>query len=263
MGTGATFTMRLKDVIEDLYGTSMSPEDYEQSYEEVTFNDVIYGELPTLPDEGILLGIGGYPIFDPAYRKVLNGKIIDRYYNREIGMETIEMFRLSIRRKMNEIMPLYNQLYKSTLIEYSPLMTMDIHSVGSTSMTGEETGMAINVSTTDTDSESRAVSSETPQTMLAGMEDYATNASDVNSQSDVSTNGTSNTNANSQSDTDSDTRVTGYQGAASDLIMKFRASFLNIDTAILEDIQSCFMLVFDNGDAYSKRRAYYPHYGRI
>lgn len=42
---------------------------------------------------------------------------------REIGLETLELFRYFMRMKMWEIMPYYNQLYKSELIEFDPLST--------------------------------------------------------------------------------------------------------------------------------------------
>ena len=110
------------------------------------------------------IGLGHYPIFDDntAYRDTLNGKIIDHYMNREIGFETIPMFQLAMRRKMNEIMPLFNQLYKSQQIEFDPLSTMDVVTV----MTGD-TNTTSNVnttgnSTTENNSKSRSVSHDTP-----------------------------------------------------------------------------------------------------
>lgn len=253
----ATFTMQLNEVVAQMYNTTPEPEDYEQPYEAVTFGSVTYGELPVLPDEGVKLGIGGYPIFNAGYRKVLNGKILDRYWESEIGRETIDLFRLSIRRRLNEVMPYYNELYKSLETEYGPLDTMKIHSVNSSEMLNEESGLATNVSHTDNDSKSRAVNSNTPQTMLLGSEDYATGATDVNSQADVNTDSTQNNSSNGQTSSDSDTLVTGYQGAASDLMMKYRASLINIDAMILEDLQTCFMLVLNNGDAYTDQGLYY------
>lgn len=62
-----------------------------------------------------------YPIFDENYREVLNRKILNHYYFREIGQETPDRFNFMLGTKMDEIMPYYNQLYMSTLIEYDPL----------------------------------------------------------------------------------------------------------------------------------------------
>lgn len=249
----STFTMQLKEVIESLYNPSFDEDDYEQTYELVTFGDVTYGKLPTLPDSGTLLGIGGYPIFDENYRKVLNGKIIDHYWNREIGTETIDDFQLIIRRKLNEIMPFYNKLYETELIDYSALDTMKIHSVGTNTTEGEENTTATNTSDSHTDAKARVVNSNFPQTVLAGNADYATNATDTNSSSDVDATSIQEAESNNNTASNSDTLVTGYQGIASDLVIRFRNSLLNIDTMILADIEDCFMLVLNNGDEYFAR----------
>lgn len=54
-----------------------------------------------------------YPIFDETYRPILNKKIRDHYLFCEIGLETPALFTHFLNRKMSEIMPYYNQLYKS------------------------------------------------------------------------------------------------------------------------------------------------------
>lgn len=54
-----------------------------------------------------------YPIFDEGYRLPLNKKILDRYWFREIGYETPNMFFFHLKRHMNEVMPYFNQLYKT------------------------------------------------------------------------------------------------------------------------------------------------------
>lgn len=64
-----------------------------------------------------------YPIFDENYRRVLERKILKHYYTREIGLETVGLWKLFLDRKLNEIMPYYNKLYLSELIEINPLYT--------------------------------------------------------------------------------------------------------------------------------------------
>lgn len=72
------------------------------------------------------LGLNDYPIFNEDYRKELNDRIIRHYYFREIGFETLQLFAWYMRAKMFEIMPYYNQLYKSTLYEIDPLADIDM-----------------------------------------------------------------------------------------------------------------------------------------
>ena len=76
--------------------------------------------------------------FDENYRPVLCKKILKHYYTREIGLETVGLWMLFINRKLEEIMPYYNQMYESELLEFNPLYTMDLHK--SRSIAGTESG---------------------------------------------------------------------------------------------------------------------------
>lgn len=264
-----TYTIPLKRVIELTGGTT----DF------VNGNTVMTGGN---------IGLAHYPLFDANYRATLNGKIIDRYWNREIGLETIDMFQLAMRRKMNEIMPYYNKIYQSELIDYTALSTVNIRSTGiagatqsSDSLTNSgntannttaSNGKSDSVAAGLASARSRSVASETPQTMLSGNADYATSANDVTSDSDNSSTGgqissdsaTNNTvgsatidsaeNATNSSNTENST--TGYQGAASDLIIRYRDSLINIDIRILDELEELFMLVWDNSDTYSENGYY-------
>lgn len=78
-------------------------------------------ELGKLVETGYKLALDNYPIFSEDYRRYLNQKIIEHFYFREIGQETADRFNFFLRRKMNEIMPYYNKMYESTLIEFDPL----------------------------------------------------------------------------------------------------------------------------------------------
>lgn len=67
-----------------------------------------------------------FPMFDESYRAVLEQKILKHFYTREIGLETVGLWKLKLDTKMNEIMPYYNQLYKSELLEFNPLYDVDL-----------------------------------------------------------------------------------------------------------------------------------------
>lgn len=67
-----------------------------------------------------------YPIFNDEYRPELEQKILRHYYTREIGFETVGLWRLKLQTAMCEIMPYYNELYKSALFEFNPLYDTDI-----------------------------------------------------------------------------------------------------------------------------------------
>ena len=67
-----------------------------------------------------------FPIFDEKYRQVLCRKILKHYYTREIAHETVGRWKLALNAKLNEIMPYYNQLYKSELLEFNPFYDVDL-----------------------------------------------------------------------------------------------------------------------------------------
>lgn len=71
-----------------------------------------------------------YPIFDEAYRPVIETKILKHFYTREIGEETVGLWKLRLNSKMNEIMPYFNKLYESELLEFNPLYEADYYREG-------------------------------------------------------------------------------------------------------------------------------------
>lgn len=67
-----------------------------------------------------------FPIFDEEYRPTLENKILKHYYTREIGCETVGLWKHFLCTRLNEIMPYYNQLYKSELIKFNPMYDTDL-----------------------------------------------------------------------------------------------------------------------------------------
>lgn len=74
----------------------------------------------------LIFGENLYPIFDETYRLPLERKILRHYYTREISEETVGLWKLRLIDKLNMIMPYYNQMYESTLLEFNPLYDTDI-----------------------------------------------------------------------------------------------------------------------------------------
>lgn len=220
------------------------------------------------PAAGGTIGLGLYPIFTdnhegiPTHRTELNRKIIRRYWNREIAYETISKFTLALERRMDEIMPYFNQLYESQLIEFEPLATFGLTTTRNDS--GKSTSDVTTESSADntSSSASRSQSSDTPQNPLPdGWEedaDYAStgSASQANSKGNATTTGT-NTGTGTTDATGTST-TTGFQGSAADLLGKFRAQIINIDTAILENLNDLFMGVWDSGNEFRAPYYYQP-----
>ena len=58
------------------------------------------------------------------YKRELEKKILRHYYTREIGEESVGLWKLRLCDRLNMIMPYYNQLYDSTLIKFDPLINI-------------------------------------------------------------------------------------------------------------------------------------------
>ena len=189
-----------------------------------------------------------YPIYDEAYRPVLETKILKHYYTREIGLETVGLWKLKLDTKLNEIMPYYNQLYKSALLEFNPLWTEDItseHTRG-TDGTSLNVNERDNTSISNSNSTSRNKYSDTPQGSLQNIENdtYLTNARKITDEADnIGVNESKEQNNNVFSNTEEYLeRVQGRRGKdASELLLKYRKTFLNIDMMIIDELEELFL----------------------
>lgn len=96
-----------------------------------------------------------WDIFDEEYRKILCEKILRKYYTREICAETVGLWQLWLDATLCEIMPAYNQLYKTTVLDFNPLYNTDITTTftktvkGNDSRTGTSSGTSNNKKTDD------------------------------------------------------------------------------------------------------------------
>lgn len=211
-----------------------------------------------------------FPIFDENYRQVLCRKILKHYYTREIAHETVGRWKLALNAKLNEIMPYYNQLYKSELLEFNPFYDVDLtrsrEGSGTSNKTSNNTetnsGTSKNVSresgTNNTDTLNRF--SDTPQNSMdtQGIADSVplTTVTKVN-EDNTTTNESTDTLTRDDSKTGNGRediintdkyieKVKGKQGTEnySSLLKKFRETFLNIDMMIIEDCSDCFFTLW-------------------
>lgn len=179
--------------------------------------------------------------FDEDYRGVLCQKILKHYYTREIGFETAGLWMLWMNRRLEEIMPYYNQLYKSAQLEFNPFHDVDYYREGNRQNDGtsETTGTTKNTQ----DNVSRDLYSETPQGALTGVENetYLTDARKVTQ--DNETNNTYNDNNTTNTTEDYLEHVYGKMGTVnySKMLNEYRTTLLNIDMQIIEEFSDLFM----------------------
>ena len=66
-----------------------------------------------------------FEFFDNEYKDVIETKILRHYYTREIGYETVGLWKLHFNNRLHEILPYYNKLYASAELEFNPLHDVD------------------------------------------------------------------------------------------------------------------------------------------
>lgn len=238
-----------------------------------TIDDVLDKAIPKIFDFD-------YPIYDGEYKPVLERKILMHYYTREICCETYARWKLFLREKLNLIMPYYNQRYKSATLEFNPLHDVDLTINKNKQTSGDNTGNSnstqtvnttqntdrdITANTTDTlTGKETERFSDTPQGGLNGIENnnYLTTATITDTDNTNTRNGTTtdstdvtgNSNTNTQTNTtgnykDTEEYIESITGknvgtSYSDLIMKYRDTFINVDAEIIDELKDLFICLW-------------------
>lgn len=228
------YTTELRFICEELTGYDES-----QSYSQT--NQIIQKSAPLIFDFS-------YPIYDNSYKSVLEEKIIRHYYTREICSETYGRWKMFLEEKMNLIMPYYNQLYKSTLLEFNPFYDVDLTTDSNRKINHDENTTAKSNTENDNTSSSKSTDaySDTPQGSLQNVENmtYLTNARIVNDNSQSKDTGNYNGSGTRLYDNTDDylEHVIGKRGGQSysELLNQYRDTFLNIDRDIINDLSDLF-----------------------
>lgn len=213
-----------------------------------------------------------FPIFDETYRETLCKKILRHFYTREIGMETVGLWKLRLNTKMMEIMPYYNKLYTAWSAQFNPLHDIDLSREHTLDKTENRSGVKNasgerNTSTsgtqntnTETDNVNRDAYSDTPQGALTNVENntYLTNARKVTDDfsSDVDTefsqsfgdefeNEETTTNEMESNDEFAE-HVFGKTGGTSysKMLKEYEQSLINIDMMVIGELENLFMMIW-------------------
>lgn len=221
-------------------------------------------------DDKLHLSVDYYPIYDENHRAELNEKIIRHYALREIGQETAQQFVFYLGMTMAEIMPYFNERYKTLDMEYNPLQSVDMttdsengsesQSSSKASSTQDSTSSSSSKSDNASTTTSKSFDSDVPQTGVVG--DFARYASHANeSQADSSGTASSSqdsaSHAASHSATDyqhdasnskGKSHVSGRSQSAMSLVQEYRNAIINVDMEIVRSLEPCFMQVWGSYD---------------
>lgn len=195
--------------------------------------------IKNLMDNDFDFGLTSYPIWNESYRNILNEKILNHYYEDEIGLETPALFKFYLNNKLNEIMPYYNSLYEAQEKALNNLFgNIDLY---------EEANRLNNndVNTTsNSTSDSKNLFQDTPQGKInfAKLENqqwatnYTNNTNDINDMS----------NSHGENEENYTRHVYGNDGKKYniDLFKDIKNNIQNIDMLIINELRDLFMGIY-------------------
>ena len=207
--------------------------------------------IQTLINNNFDFQLDKYPIFDENYRETLNNKILNHYFDAEIGFETAPLFRHYLLAKLNEIMPVYNAMYEKQkeLLE---------NIFGNVNLRETFEGENSNNSNVSNNSQSHSTGNsnmknlfqDTPQgeldTTSIKNQKWATNLSlnENNTNGNITDNSTSVGNSNGTNNYIK--KIIGNNGGKYniELLKEIQNSIINIDIMIINELQDLFMGIY-------------------
>lgn len=219
-------------------------------------------ELREIVESGVDVWKFEYPSFYTGEeKKAFEQKVLDHYWLRQIGQETVGRWLHYFRTRMREIMPYYIQLYESQALMESlddPFGNVDITETFEETTTGTATSEDSANTTTSTETTHVANNgntrrfSNTPQGNLDNLNNYLTEATvdDITADEADTAEISGDSASTGRTDTEGTTRHTltrkGNQGVntyAHDM-KELRETFLNIDLMIINELKDLFLQVY-------------------
>lgn len=169
----------------------------------------------------------------------LASMIVDHYYIREIGQETIGQFIHYAKVTMNELMEEYLPLVYSSSIEYDPLINVDY------TETFERTANVGNTGSSTSNSSSTAIASDTPQGRVSRQQILAGNYATSTTGSEIDNSTTTSSGSNSAENyTKRQVGNSGVSATAQKMIEQYRDNIRAINREIIEKLEPLFMGLF-------------------
>lgn len=197
-------------------------------------------------------GINDYDCFDETYRRNLNKKILLHFYFREIGFETVALFKTRLHAKMLLIMPYYNKLLKELAKEEHLFDNVNytIERNRSGNSNEKEDSSVDRTGDNSYNDNNKNRFSDTPQNGLSDIEEnrYLTSATlnDGSGASNFSSNDILARTRKNDNAEEEKVKYAGRTGGKSyvELISEFSEKTFNIDKRIIKELEPLFMSVW-------------------
>lgn len=227
----ANYTIQLRKICE-----TVGEEEVKKWFQDYDLTNYLTAdEIKTITDRGT---------WSPAR---LAQKIVDHYYMREIGVETVGLFKKRVKVRMQEIMEDYLPVLYTASLKYDPLINVNY----TESYTGENTSENTSTSETTADSNSSglSVNSDTPQgqisksAILGGSYASSTNANEVEDTATTNSNGENNGHG-TQIYTKHFEGNQGISATYQKMIQQYRDNIRAIDREIIDELGTLFMTIY-------------------
>ena len=228
------YTMELRELFEPI---RYNPPLFTRNEVEGWFKDYSLDDFLTSEQQAVITATGLWT------KDKLAHKIVEHYYMREIGYETIGLFIHECKDEMNELMEEYLPLIYSSAIQYDPLVNVDY-----TESFARSQNMGNNSNTSSSSSgSSLGVQSDTPQCQISKADILAGNyASNTNATENEVSSGTSSssTSNNLENYTKRVKGNSGVSATAQKMIEQYRQNIRAIDREIIEKLNKLFMNIY-------------------
>lgn len=193
-----------------------------------------------------------YKLYDDELKPVFEQQFIDHFYFDEIGFETVARFKQRLKAKLNDIYPMYKQLYETELrckdIDF--MLNKDLKESFIREITGNSTSNSTSTSNgnSSVNGTSIDINSDTPQTSIDDIDKYMSSASKNQNNNIANTTDNSTSNNENQNNSREETTLLsqGNIGVTSsaELLMKWRESLININLDMFEELECLFMQIY-------------------
>ena len=199
-------------------------------------------ELREIVESGINIWDFDYPSFYTGEaKKDFENQVIEHFYFRQIGQETVGRFLHYFRSKIRDIMPYYIQLYESEKYMKDiddPFATVDY----TETFEQESTGVSQTENNGTRKENHLRKFANTPQGSIDNLDHYMTEAT-TETADDTDTSATTGEQSGTVKSTLTKKGAMGVTTFGHDMI-EYRQSFLNIDLMVINELNDLFLGVY-------------------
>lgn len=194
-----------------------------------------------------------YPLYERITKEDFECMILNHFLMRRIGFETLTAFKIQLNVKLNEIMPLYNNLFQLIYDEngFGEITKKEgqdnriINTTKNSESTNKTNSNNTTNSNTETEDNTEVANSDTPQNEI----DNIYNRNYISGFNQTKSNAKSNDSSTQKGETNSNTNTKDTDNTKDDNTYKETISHINlveVYTKLNSEIKNVYTLIFDD-----------------